>query len=1477
MNFKLRFDVALFSGLCMLLVGIGAGATEPSADSGKPVVAKGPVATLKAAAEFELIEYVPPATTPERAGSAPQRPAIPSSPEGAAAGTAEVEPNGTFATATALSGNNTQAHGNIFPAADVDFYSFSALAGDRIYAATMTAFDASGSGNSNLQLIASDGVTVIETDINDGTFNASSSSIAGALIPSNGTYYLRVAHNLATGTIRPYTLHLRVQTGAPAVEIEPNNSPATATPLNAAGHMTGTISAVSPGESDFYSLSLNAGDSVYLSLDMNPERDAAVWNGRLGFGLFGNPPSNQILLANDPNAGASAADPNSEAFFFTVKDAGTYYVYVDSTVATGLGANATYNLSVAVTPRVVPPGVCTTHVSTNVPQTILATGPNMVTSTITVPGNPRINDLDVAINLTHTFMQDLDVHLVSPAGNDNGLFTDIGAATVGGAQTLMDLVIDDEAALPPAFAMTAPFHIRPELAYRLSWFDGSDGGGTWTLVIRDDATGDGGTLNSWSITICEPPPPPSCPAGTVEQIAYSSDFESGDGGFTHFGVADEWERGLPSFAPITSCNSGTNCWKTDLDNTYDANSNQNLLSPNIDLTGLQPPVLVRWAQRYHMESASFDQYSVDVREVGGANPVRLFEWLDATMNNSVGNPAVIINQSSGWSEMTRRVDSLAGTNAELLFNLTSDVSVQLTGVAIDDVSVSACRPLSADLSITKTDGAASSIPGTPVTYTIVAANSGPDPAPATVADSFPAILSGCSWTCVGAGGGTCTAAGVGNINDAAVVLPSGASVTYTATCNIAASATGSLINTATVSSTVTDPTPANNTATDTNTLTPQADLAISKTNGVTVVSPGQPTVYTIVASNSGPSNAPGSVITDNFPASLTACSTTCVGAGGATCPAGPVAGNLNSVANLPVGGTATYTASCTVAPGAVGSISNTATVAAAGGVTDPNGANNSATDTDTVATQADLSISKTNGVATSTPGTNTVYTIVASNAGPSNAPGSTVSDTFPAACVGVTWTCVGAAGGTCTANGAGNINNVVNLPSGGSVTYTATCPIDPAAVGTLANTASVTTGGGLNDPNPANNSATDTDTLGVVADLAITKTNGVASSTPGTTTVYTIVASNAGPSNAPGSIVADTFPAACVGVTWTCAGAGGGTCTANGAGNINDTVNLPVGGSVTYSASCPIDPAAVGTLANTATIAVAGGVTDPNPANNSATDSDTLSASADLSITKVAVGVPTPVLVGSTFSYTLTVNNAGPSTATAVVVTDVLPATLDLVSNDCGAVYVDPTLTWTIGTLAPGATVVCNLNVVVAALGPISNTASLTSATTDPNGANNASTSTLTGAEETDMAISLTSNVMGNLAVGDTYVYTVTGTNNGPGVAFDIDFTLELSSKVSFVSSTCGAVLTGTTLTWTVPTLASGASSTCQITVVVVLPGDIQATASVTSITFDPDLSNNSADLVVGTGAIPVPTFGTLGLLLLGLLLGGLGIVAVRR
>jgi uncharacterized repeat protein (TIGR01451 family) len=258
------------------------------------------------------------------------------------------------------------------------------------------------------------------------------------------------------------------------------------------------------------------------------------------------------------------------------------------------------------------------------------------------------------------------------------------------------------------------------------------------------------------------------------------------------------------------------------------------------------------------------------------------------------------------------------------------------------------------------------------------------------------------------------------------------------------------------------------------------------------------------------------------------------------------------------------------------------------------------------ANEVDLSITKTDGQATAILGQPITYTIVASNAGPSAATGATVVDTLPGTITGATWTCAGAGGGTCTASGSGNINQTVNLPVGGSVTFSLAGTINLFATGSLSNTATVAAPAGFGDPNLANNSATDTDILLLPADLSITKTDGQTAAVPGQPVTYTIVASNAGPNAATGATVVDTLPEEITGATWTCAGAGGGICAASGSGNINDTVNLPVGGTVAYSLTGTIDASARGSLGNTATVAAPAGIGDPNLANNSATDTDVL-------------------------------------------------------------------------------------------------------------------------------------------------------------------------------------------------------------------------------------------------------------------------------
>ena len=131
-----------------------------------------------------------------------------------------------------------------------------------------------------------------------------------------------------------------------------------------------------------------------------------------------------------------------------------------------------------------------------------------------------------------------------------------------------------------------------------------------------------------------------------------------------------------------------------------------------------------------------------------------------------------------------------------------------------------------------------------------------------------------------------------------------------------------------------------------------------------------------------------------------------------------------------------------------------------------------------------------------------------------------------------------------------------------------------------------------------------------VSDLSITKTDGVPTYTAGFSVTYTIVVANAGPDAAMAATVSDPVTALpqVSGATWTCVGTGGATCpTGTNTGNITGTVNLPVGGTVTYTLVVKLNSTATGELVNTASVAPPAGTTDPvpDPSPNTATDTDT--------------------------------------------------------------------------------------------------------------------------------------------------------------------------------------------------------------------------------------------------------------------------------
>ena len=97
------------------------------------------------------------------------------------------------------------------------------------------------------------------------------------------------------------------------------------------------------------------------------------------------------------------------------------------------------------------------------------------------------------------------------------------------------------------------------------------------------------------------------------------------------------------------------------------------------------------------------------------------------------------------------------------------------------------------------------------------------------------------------------------------------------------------------------------------------------------------------------------------------------------------------------------------------------------------------------------------------------------------------------------------------------------------------------------------------------------------------------------------------------------------------------------------TVNLPVGASVTFTVTATISAAATGTLSNTATITPPGGVTDPNPGNNSATDTDTLVAGI-IATTTAVTSSSNPSQPGDVVTFTATVTkSSGSGTPTGTV------------------------------------------------------------------------------------------------------------------------------------------------------------------------------------------------------------------------------------
>ncbi len=138
--------------------------------------------------------------------------------------------------------------------------------------------------------------------------------------------------------------------------------------------------------------------------------------------------------------------------------------------------------------------ICNSY-SNNTAMSIPDNDPNGITSTIQINDNNTIQDLNVHIDISHTYIQDLKVSLTSPQGTTVRLFD-----RNCGAQHNLNITFDDSGQNLDCGATGAGNTYRP--VDNLSAFNGESTQGTWTLTVSDNENQDTGTLNSWSIEAC---------------------------------------------------------------------------------------------------------------------------------------------------------------------------------------------------------------------------------------------------------------------------------------------------------------------------------------------------------------------------------------------------------------------------------------------------------------------------------------------------------------------------------------------------------------------------------------------------------------------------------------------------------------------------------------------------------------------------------------------------------------------------------------------------------------------------------------------------------------------------------------------------------------------------------------------------------------------------------------------------------------
>ncbi|MGA8013871.1 MAG: C25 family cysteine peptidase [Candidatus Acidiferrales bacterium] len=523
---------------------------------------------------------------------------------------------------------------------------------------------------------------------------------------------------------------------------------------------------------------------------------------------------------------------------------------------------------------------------------------------------------------------------------------------------------------------------------------------------------------------------------------------------------------------------------------------------------------------------------------------------------------------------------------------------------------------------------------------------------------------------------------------------------------------------------------------------------------------------------------------------------------------------------------------------------------------------------------ADLAVTNSGAPSPVIPGNNITYTQTVTNNGPVDGIDAAMTEVVPANTTfqSIVISGAGAAGWSCSAPAVG-ATGVINctdadIPAGapGATTFTVIVQVNGGtATGTqIADTISATSD--TNDPILANNSATVLTIVGAAntANLLITNVGSPNPVLAGNNITYTVVVTNNGPATSNTVAFTEALPAntSFVSVAAT-SGTAGWTCSGS---SISCTIpTFASGASTTFTVVVKVGAATPSGTIITDTATVSAATTDPNPSNNVATVTTVVATAgqADLALTKT--GTPNPVLAGNNLTYTITVTNNGPATATNVTMQDTLPPSTSFVSITTPAGWACPAPSGgfqncTNSSVGANTTATFTMILkVTAGTAPgtaITNSAMVSSSgTSDPTNANNSASTTSNVASPTqaDVAIIKTASPE-PVDQGTNLTYTLQVTNNGPAVAQGVTVTDVLPGEVTFTSAsipasqgTCSYTAGTTTVSCNLGMMNVGGLViiTINVNAATFSSATLSSnTATVAATTSDPNSTNNSSTAI---------------------------------